>query len=624
MEIRRSQFIRTYGPGAIIETPQTPAVILSFNTGSNPPDFIKSGYLIKDPILESYLKSIIRKYIDSDVNAVDFRVKIFELPSSSNESPIKFAAKNFQKWYLCPVHNNLWKYKYPEQTNCPDCTGDRPTNSTPVRFVQACKNGHLDDIQWDKEVHTVYRDGKPVKRIKCDSILFKWGGPGTGTAETEIKCMKCKSPPLKLIDLYNRQLECTKRYPEKELPKSTREHIEEKCDDSAQVILRMASNLRIPEIESIFMVWPRSDRLGLILSSNIAMSTELLKIIEFYEKDRLSDEELKEEFLNIIERYYREQKISKEEYDLLKKNKNKVLSLKDRLDYIRKIENKTYSYRDILDIEYEHLKKGAEKGFIEEVIETGRKYLEINHNKTINKNYPSVTPIDILTVVEVQVAYRRIDLMEGKPVLVSKTGDDNTHYFPSIMITGEGIFFNFDKINLQKTKTYNLWLEAFNNRYTEYNQGFLFKIEEEKYELHPVFVFLHTFAHLLIKSLSLYSGYPSTSIREKIYITDTNSDTPSGGVVIYTATEDEGGAMGGLISLVEEERLKKIFNRIKNLAYACSNDPVCKENTFRKGGYAGASCYSCTAISETSCDHRNLWLDRNLFIENINLLEGWL
>lgn len=60
MEIRRSQFIRTYGPGAIIETPRTPAIILSFDTGSEPRDFLQRGYLIKDPILESYLKSIIK------------------------------------------------------------------------------------------------------------------------------------------------------------------------------------------------------------------------------------------------------------------------------------------------------------------------------------------------------------------------------------------------------------------------------------------------------------------------------------------------------------------------------------------------------------------------------------
>ena len=622
MEIRRSQFIRTYGPGAIIETPITPAIILSFNTGSKPNDFLKNGYLIKDPILESYLRSIIKKYAGADIDTKDLRVRIFELPYSSEESPVKFSAKNFQKWYLCPIHRNLWKYDYRNQRDCPECNGNKPTNSIPVRFIQACRNGHLDDIQWDIEVHTIYKNGKPVKKIRCNSTLFKWEGPGTGTAETKIKCIKC-SRSIKLSDLYNRELKCTGRFPEKEKTR-TQEEFKEDCNEKASIVLRMASNLRIPEVESIFMVWPRSDEVGSILASNVGLSVEILKIIEFYEEGYLSDDKLKEKFLSILEDARKEKRLNEDDYNKLIKNKKNILSLKRRLEYIKKTENKSYTFRDIINIEYINLKEGKDKDKTEEIPETGRKYLEINPNKTIKKNSLSVIPIDILTVVETQIAYRRLDIEKGKPVLVSKIGEDGTHYFPSIMITGEGIFFDFDKVQLQKTETYNLWLEAFNNRHTEYSQGFLFKIEEEKYELHPIFVFLHTFAHLLIKSLSLYSGYPSTSIREKIYITDINSNNPSGGVVIYTATEDEGGAMGGLTSLVEEKRLQKIFNRIVDLAHACSNDPVCVENKFDRGKYAGASCYSCTAISETSCDHRNLWLDRKLFIENRNLFEDWL
>ena len=37
----------------------------------------------------------------------------------------------------------------------------------------------------------------------------------------------------------------------------------------------------------------------------------------------------------------------------------------------------------------------------------------------------------------------------------------------------------------------------------------------------------------------------------------------------------------------------------------------------RDHGYIGASCYGCTMNSETSCEHRNMWLDRNILLENI-------
>lgn len=342
MEIRRSQFIRTYGPGAIIETPRTPAIILSFDTGSEPRDFLQRGYLIKDPILESYLKSIIKKY-ENRMDLKDLRVRIFELPFSSEEKNIKFSAKNFQKWYLCPEHRILWKYDYRSQKDCPRCRGDYPTKSSPVRFIQVCENGHLDDIQWDMEVHTIYKNNKPTR---CSRTYFRWEGPGTGTSETKIICEECKRY-IKLSDLYNRKLKCTGRFPEKERPRSS-ERFEEDCSENATVSLRMASNLRIPEIESIFMVWPRSNEIGSILASNIAMSVEILTTIEFYEEGLLSYDNLKAKFRNILKNAREAKNISEEEYNKLKKNESDILALKKYLEEVKKLEKKEYSYRDIL------------------------------------------------------------------------------------------------------------------------------------------------------------------------------------------------------------------------------------------------------------------------------------
>lgn len=85
----------------------------------------------------------------------------------------------------------------------------------------------------------------------------------------------------------------------KERPRSS-ERFEEDCSENATVSLRMASNLRIPEIESIFMVWPRSNEIGSILASNIAMSVEILTTIEFYEEGLLSYDNLKAKFRNIL------------------------------------------------------------------------------------------------------------------------------------------------------------------------------------------------------------------------------------------------------------------------------------------------------------------------------------
>jgi hypothetical protein len=50
----------------------------------------------------------------------------------------------------------------------------------------------------------------------------------------------------------------------------------------------------------------------------------------------------------------------------------------------------------------------------------------------------------------------------------------------------------------------------------------------------------------------------------------------------------------------------------------CSNDPICADHEpdNRSGDRAthGAACHGCLLIAETSCEMRNLFLDRNLLV----------
>jgi hypothetical protein len=50
----------------------------------------------------------------------------------------------------------------------------------------------------------------------------------------------------------------------------------------------------------------------------------------------------------------------------------------------------------------------------------------------------------------------------------------------------------------------------------------------------------------------------------------------------------------------------------------CSNDPVCADHVpdNRSGDRAthGAACHGCLLIAETSCEMRNLFLDRSLLV----------
>jgi hypothetical protein len=105
-------------------------------------------------------------------------------------------------------------------------------------------------------------------------------------------------------------------------------------------------------------------------------------------------------------------------------------------------------------------------------------------------------------------------------------------------------------------------------------------------------------------------------VRERVFVgVDERTGDAGGGVLLYTAQPGGDGTLGGLVALVSE------FERVLETAFrnldACSNDPLCGEETFAPGKYNGAACYACALVSETSCEHRNMRLDRNLLLDNL-------
>jgi hypothetical protein len=95
------------------------------------------------------------------------------------------------------------------------------------------------------------------------------------------------------------------------------------------------------------------------------------------------------------------------------------------------------------------------------------------------------------------------------------------------------------------------------------------------------------------------------------------------GVLIYTASGDSEGTLGGLIEQASKDRLYPIFIRALERMMYCSSDPNCSEGEFMYQSTAnGAACHSCGFVSETSCEMGNQLLDRRLLI-NINPNENY-
>jgi hypothetical protein len=132
------------------------------------------------------------------------------------------------------------------------------------------------------------------------------------------------------------------------------------------------------------------------------------------------------------------------------------------------------------------------------------------------------------------------------------------------------------------------------------------------------FHLLHSFAHMLISSVALECGYPSSSIRERVYAIDGLGY----GVLIYTGTSDAEGTLGGLVQVGRNihEHVKTALETSK----LCSNDPVCAEhepNTPHESRFLqGAACHGCLLIAETCCEQQNDFLDRALVVPTVDNL----
>lgn len=244
-------------------------------------------------------------------------------------------------------------------------------------------------------------------------------------------------------------------------------------------------------------------------------------------------------------------------------------------------------------------------------------------------NIKNIYRIDSLKMTSVQVSFTRqeptdkdfylqadsdeIRTKEGQKLRKKYTSifGNRTKYIPAISNLGEGIFIDFDnesidnwvKSHSEVQKRANILQENFDN--TKLN-------ENEERNISAKLVLLHTFSHQIIKELEFLSGYPATSLKERLYVGDDMQ-----GVLIYTIAGAE-GSYGGLVSTCKSNRIAEIIKSALFRAKDCASDPICYQTNEQGQGVGGtnlAACYSCALLPETSCEEFNRFLDRRLLID---------
>ncbi|AKB37290.1 hypothetical protein MSSAC_2700 [Methanosarcina siciliae C2J] len=588
--IRRSQFITTYGPGAIIEGRKGPRVIPSLDIGL--------GKYFSQEILEEFeIPDIRMTYL---VNGAS----IFSLPTNAalkkKDSLYIYRTKEFPVWRICA---NWKKHKNPDSIlyegnnvdfKCPVC-GEI---GEPVRFILACADGHMDDIPWNTLVH------EKEKGTNCKG-WFYWKGGGSSVKSIEIECPTCNQKKT-VEEIYKKGSRCTGRLPEREFSGPYRP---KKCGSHMKVIQRQATNLRIPEVLTLLTIPEYDTRIARIIQGK-----SVLNLIENLEDAGVLDEE---NFMKGINKKLEREEILKETFECISYYISKH-NWKDFLNLYQSINPKSREdkceYKDMLIEEFRSLKNSSEIGYISDnknfSIRKSKEFmLSLHHNEIPLK----VAGIDVLRTVTVQRGYRRMPNLkvENHPECNSlvpidvKIPSSGEKWLPGFESIGEGIFITASKnpaISLAPI-SYDVKIEEKDSK----NGGLLRDVNVKD----PLFIWWHTLSHALIRTLSLYSGYSSSSLKERVYLDDSKG-VNEGGILIYTTMSGNDGGMGGLTGTISN--FEEVLTRTLESIALCSNDPLCIEQKMNEKSCNGSACHSCLLVSETSCEHRNMWLDRHMIL----------
>lgn len=569
--LRKPQIITTFGSGSMVDMAEYSVIMAST-------DYWTKSNRIYEPNLQRLLG-----------------VNYFQEPKSSetdlpNGNP-DIPAFRFPMMHYCLQCNRLMSYRdfgNLHVKKCPECN----KSIIPSRFIAACDNGHLEDFPYRWWVH--HGDFSSCHAAdKYDKLKIEFSSTSGGLGSITIKCTACGKERTMEGCMSKGALKgykCKGRRPWIGMKNENSDS--ETCGREMRALQRGASNVYFPLTQSSLTIPPWSKGI------NAEIEQKWEEILEFMDDE--NDYEIKRKLIKALFK----NTLSKGRYNL----DDLMNCIESRMRHTEKDSN-IYSEIKLLEEEYKALCVPYEgevddkfKTYISDVPEDFKEYIE------------DVVLVKRLREVLALKGFRRI--MPGSMSKeVEVTQDENTkdytplsseklNWLPAVEMIGEGIFIRFSE------NIINEWEKRTCNRYEHMCKNMASGINKRD-NLSPRYVMLHTFAHLLIRQLTIKCGYSSSALKERIYSTYNDSEIKMSGVLIYTSSSDSDGSLGGLVREGEADTLNDTILNLLQEASWCASDPMCIDSM--QQGYNSlnyAACHACALLPETSCESRNSFLDR--------------
>lgn len=549
--VRRSQLITTYGVGAVVALKEGSFMIAGLDNWN------VGNPDIHEPRLEHQLG-----------------VHGFVLPPATengNDIPVV----RFPIIYSCPVCKRLERHKFfcgPFDNMCGVCD----VALVASRFVVVCENGHIDDFPYFEWVHK----GTAQSGDEQHTLSIENTGTSAALQDIVIRCSCGKASTMKGAfskDALKFVKKCS----------GNRPWLGDKqdCSLTPRTLQRGASNVYFSVSPSALSIPPWSEGAFKVINKHWSV---LRHIPDAALSGTISG-------MNLAK-------------GTAYNNNDLVLAVQQRK--AREAgEDMPVDAGSLRDEEYQALVMGkAETSREQDFVCVPAQQVDA----AVAEWFDKVMLVKRLREIRVLEKFTRLSppSPEDVPERRAPLSKEPLDWLPAIEVLGEGVFLRLEEERLKawearsdvKTRA-----ERINDNYAE--RFTRFGKAPDKV-ISPRFLLIHTLAHMLINQWSLDAGYPAASLRERLYVSDKMC-----GLLIYTATTDAAGSLGGVVAQADADRLSEALKEAVERTSWCSADPLCIEaDAAGVDSLNLAACHACILLPETSCEQSNTLLDRGLLI----------